>query len=446
VRGLRSISRHLDRIRSLPRRALGRVRGCVAAASDRARLAVAVLRHALRSCVAAAGPFAVLALGACLPVAVATWDTRGGDVPVRTAASARLPASGSELSVVSAPPVSPVARSVPLSAAEAEDRPDAESAPPVASAPPPSVPQSQPESAPRPPAPANIADQPPANLADGAGPPDLPAGPTASAGPATPAPAGAAPAFPLRAELPSLDCVIEPDLVVALGSPVPGVIQRLAVERGDVVEEGQVLVELEAGPEKAAVALAQARAALTSEIRASEASLGLGERQAARNEQLLANRAVSVTTKDEAVTEAILARLRLDQARENRRLAELELGRAQAALDQRTLRSPVRGVVMERLMAPGELVSDQPVLRLGRIDPLKVEVIAPADLYGSVRRGMRAEISPEMPGRGSFTAEVRVVDPVIDAASGTFGVSLELPNPEHGIPGGLRCKVRFVPE
>jgi RND family efflux transporter MFP subunit len=240
--------------------------------------------------------------------------------------------------------------------------------------------------------------------------------------------------------------VIEPDLVVALGSPVPGVIRHIAVERGDVVEEGQVLVELEAGPEKAAVALAQARAAMTSEIRASEASLGLGERQAARNEQLLANRAVSVTTKDEAVTEAVLARLRLDQARENRRLAELELGRAQAALDQRILRSPVRGVVMERLMAPGELVSDQPVMRLGRIDPLKVEVIAPADLYGSVRRGMRAEISPEMPGRGSFAAEVRVVDPVIDAASGTFGVSLELPNPEHGIPGGLRCKVRFLPE
>jgi multidrug efflux pump subunit AcrA (membrane-fusion protein) len=73
-------------------------------------------------------------------------------------------------------------------------------------------------------------------------------------------------------------------------------------------------------------------------------------------------------------------------------------------------------------------------------------VIAPADLYGSVQRGMRAEITPEAPGRGSFQAEVNVVDQVIDAASGTFGVSLTLPNPDHAIPGGLRCKVRFLVE
>jgi multidrug efflux pump subunit AcrA (membrane-fusion protein) len=38
---------------------------------------------------------------------------------------------------------------------------------------------------------------------------------------------------------------------------------------------------------------------------------------------------------------------------------------------------------------------------------------------------------------------VIVVDPVVDAASGTFGVRLELPNPEHAIPAGLKCRVRF---
>ena len=34
----------------------------------------------------------------------------------------------------------------------------------------------------------------------------------------------------------------------------------------------------------------------------------------------------------------------------------------------------------------------------------------------------------------------------IDAASGTFGVRLELPNPEQAIPGGLHCQVRFLAE
>ena len=45
--------------------------------------------------------------------------------------------------------------------------------------------------------------------------------------------------------------------------------------------------------------------------------------------------------------------------------------------------------------------------------------------------------------RGTHTARVKVVDPVIDAASGTFGVRLELPNPNYRLPAGLKCKVRF---
>ena len=36
-----------------------------------------------------------------------------------------------------------------------------------------------------------------------------------------------------------------------------------------------------------------------------------------------------------------------------------------------------------------------------------------------------------------------VVDRVADAASSTFGVRLEIPNPDHRIPAGLKCKVRL---
>jgi RND family efflux transporter MFP subunit len=464
VRGLRRISYQIERARGIPMRLRARARSFGARLEWRVRSSLARLRLRSLTFAAAAGPFMVLTLGMSLPVAIVTSAPDAGSAPAaRSASSASLRAGGPpERDVatltLSAPPRWPNALPVELVA-----RPVAAvSAPPPVEAvvqaaqPKPAAAEERAEAEVVEPAkPAEIADAPPpANLADDvaddAPAPAAPARPiqTAANPPASPAApsAGTRTAAPLRSELPSLDCVIEPDLVVDLGSAVPGVIERIAVERSDVVEEGQVLVELEAGPEKAAVALAQARAVMNAEIRAQEASLGLGERQAARNEQLFANRAVSMDTKDTAATEAILARMRLDQARENKRLAELELGRAQAALAQRTLRSPVRGVVMERMMAPGELVSDQPILRVARIDPLKIEVIAPADLYGSVRSGMRAEVTPEAPGRGSFHAQVSVVDPVIDAASGTFGVSLSLPNPDHAVPGGLRCKVRFLPD
>ena len=70
----------------------------------------------------------------------------------------------------------------------------------------------------------------------------------------------------------------------------------------------------------------------------------------------------------------------------------------------------------------------------------------PGHLFGSIEPGMPAEIEPEAPAEGLHAATVDVVDPLIDAASGTFGVRLTLPNPDHAVPSGLKCKVRFLAE
>jgi hypothetical protein len=82
-------------------------------------------------------------------------------------------------------------------------------------------------------------------------------------------------------------------------------------------------------------------------------------------------------------------------------------------------------------------------MRVAEIDPLNVEVILPASMYGSVQQGDRAEVSPETPA-GKFVARVRVVDRVINAASGTFGIRLELPNEKQLIPAGAKCRVKFL--
>ncbi len=97
-------------------------------------------------------------------------------------------------------------------------------------------------------------------------------------------------------------------------------------------------------------------------------------------------------------------------------------------------------------MSPGERVDEEPILKIAQIDPLRVEVILPASLFGSVTVGMRAAVVPEFPGDKVHVASVEIVDRIVDAPSGTFGVRLELPNPDHGIPGGLHCHVRFLPE
>jgi len=56
---------------------------------------------------------------------------------------------------------------------------------------------------------------------------------------------------------------------------------------------------------------------------------------------------------------------------------------------------------------------------------------------------MVADVTPEPPFNRTYRAKVTVVDRVIDAASGTFGVRLELRNSDYSLPAGLKCKVRL---
>ena len=78
------------------------------------------------------------------------------------------------------------------------------------------------------------------------------------------------------------------------------------------------------------------------------------------------------------------------------------------------------------------------------LSPLYVEVIAPASMLGSVKAGDRAAVKPENPVKSEYIGRIRVVDNVVDAASGTFGIRIELKNKDYSLPSGLKCKVRFL--
>jgi multidrug efflux pump subunit AcrA (membrane-fusion protein) len=77
------------------------------------------------------------------------------------------------------------------------------------------------------------------------------------------------------------------------------------------------------------------------------------------------------------------------------------------------------------------------------LDPLNVELVLPVSQYGKIKLGQRARVSPEEPVGGSYSAVVEVVDPTLDAASGTFGVRLRLTTPGGRIPAGVKCHARF---
>ena len=239
------------------------------------------------------------------------------------------------------------------------------------------------------------------------------------------------------------DCMMEPHQVVEVKSAVDGRIEAVNVERSDFVTKGQPLVVFESNVEKATVELARAKLKMSAELDSSVASHRFAVRKLGRFDGLAEQGVVADQTRDEVQTEAVLARLQIVQAKENRRLAELELERVLAVLNQHTVDSPLTGVVVERSKSPGEYAEDEPIMLLAQLDPLNIEVLLPASKFGSIKTGMKARVTPESPLEGSYTAEVKVVDRVVDASSGTFGVRLELPNPDNRLPGGLKCTVSF---
>lgn len=220
--------------------------------------------------------------------------------------------------------------------------------------------------------------------------------------------------FPVAAE--EFECLLEPHEIVNVSSPVAGVLDTVAVERDDPVRKGQVIATLKSDVEQASVDLSRARAEF-------------GQRKMVRNEELIQQSLISPSEKDELETDA--------------RVAELELKQAEAVLKQRTIRSPVNGVVVERFLSAGEFVQNEPILKIAELNPLNVEVIIPASRFGNIHKGMKATVKPQVLVDEGFEARVVIVDRVVDAASSTVGVRLELPNPDYRIPAGLKCIVTF---
>lgn len=240
-----------------------------------------------------------------------------------------------------------------------------------------------------------------------------------------------------------IGCIIEPDEVVEVGSPVIGVIQSI-VKRGDRVRKGQVLVVLRNDIDRAALSVAQSRAAADAEEKAAVANYEFSRQRRVRAEELVRKEFVAKQALDQAIAEDEVAKQKLSQAREQRRILAHEASLARQRVEERTIRSPIDGIIVERYLAPGERVEEKPLVRVVKVNPLRVEAIVPSALFGSIPMGSTARIAPEIPNAAPLTATVSLVDKVLDAASGTFRVRMSLPNPDGSIPAGMRCKAEFA--
>jgi len=242
------------------------------------------------------------------------------------------------------------------------------------------------------------------------------------------------------------DGFIKPFRVASLGMPSDGRLKSVLVDRGDLLEENQILALLDFNVEEATLEIARARASLQGVLKMARTRAEYSQRRVKEAEKLFGKGVLSEQEIDQVRTEKQLADLAVVKAQEDLRIAQLDYERSQALVERGKLRSPFHGVVVERFLSPGEMVqgtSRTPVLKVAQVDPLLVEVYVPSSELGRFRIGGKAQVIPQAPGVDSSTARIVAVDRVVDPASDTFGIRLELPNPDGKITAGLHCTVRF---
>lgn len=250
-------------------------------------------------------------------------------------------------------------------------------------------------------------------------------------------------AFMSPAGAESVDCLVSPHRVSELAFGSAGVVREIGVERGDIVRKGEALARLDTSIEQSNLDMAEAQLQGTAAIQSAEAQLDVATKRLARNRQLFERGNLAAGQFEEIEGDQQVARLKLAELTEAQRLRALDVARARAILGLREIVSPFDGVVVERHVAPGEYVENKPVLTISEVDPLFVDLIIPAASFEAVRPGQAIEVTLDHPAGRKVWAKASVIDPFVDASSGTFRVRATLPNPDRSIIAGFRCRAEI---
>ena len=196
-----------------------------------------------------------------------------------------------------------------------------------------------------------------------------------------------------------------------------GQVVRLLAEEGAWVEQGGVLARLDDREAQLAVE----RAELGAEV---------ARREVERGQQLS--------------QKGYMSPKELDDLELRTRNANVELEQARYELSQRKITAPFAGRVVERMVQLGETVTaGKEAFRIVDFNPVLARVYFPERELSRVHVGQEAEVTLDTHPGEKFVARATLVNPVVDRSTGTFKVTLEIPNPSGTLRPGTFARVRL---
>lgn len=230
------------------------------------------------------------------------------------------------------------------------------------------------------------------------------------------------------------------DLELAFG--VSGRIRGVRVKRGDRVEAGQLLAQLDGEDLAANVRLLELRANGDHEIEAAEAAWSMANDTYARVKKAFAEEAAKQREVDDAWSRAKQTFAEFELSRQRKREAAIELDAAKARYEKTRMTATFTGLVEEvRIEAGGAVDELAQVMRLVDDSAFRIDVAVPVELTLSLSVGQSLAVSYRglLPGEMRH-ATVMSLAHVADAASRTRVVRLEMPNPDR-MPAGVPIDV-----
>jgi RND family efflux transporter MFP subunit len=233
-------------------------------------------------------------------------------------------------------------------------------------------------------------------------------------------------------EVLTLTGTLTPQRSAGLSPRVDGLLARVAVDAGDHLERGQLLLELDATVAELALQGAQAERERADALR-SEAA-----RRVAEAEPLVQQRSLPET--ELAARRAALAEATAVQV--SAEVAEREL---QEQLQRHRLLAPFDGVITERSTEAGEWVSrTDAVLQLVDLDAIRLDVQAPQERFAELRSDTRVFIEPDMQPGSAIAARIQARVPVTSSTRArTFLVRVIAELDGNELLPGTSARARF---
>ncbi|MGO9741086.1 MAG: efflux RND transporter periplasmic adaptor subunit [Roseiarcus sp.] len=232
---------------------------------------------------------------------------------------------------------------------------------------------------------------------------------------------------------------VEPYQTVLIRSRVDGAVIKVAFKQGQMVKEGDVLVEIDPRPYQAALDQALAKKA-QDEASLSDAKLDLGRYAGLAKQDAIA---LMKFNTQQATVDELTAQIKGDQA---------SIDNAQTQVDYTTIRAPLTGKTGFRLVDAGNIVhaaDTTGIVTIVQLTPISVVFTAPEEHVPEINKALAAGATPviALSSDGLTTlsqGRLAVVNDAIDPASGTIGMKATFQNTDDALWPGLSVETRLL--